>query len=349
MLGAAGQSMGLEFTFLDPSPDPPAKRVGEVVSCPFDRSDGLARLAAHADIVTYEFENVPVDAVERLSGRVPVRPGAEALRQAQDRLREKRLFEALSIPVPGYAPVDSEADLEAAVEALGLPMVLKTRRLGYDGKGQARLASPDEFPAAIERLGKRNLIAEQWIPFDREVSAIGARRSNGEIAAYPLTENQHGDGILRVSRAPVGGGALTRLAHDYLERLMGRLDYIGVLALELFVVGDRLLANEFAPRVHNSGHWTIEGTVCSQFENHLRAILDMPLGDPAAVGHAGMVNLIGSIPERARRPIDPRVFVHDYGKQPRPGRKLGHITVVADGPGERDDLLATVGQVLVDA
>ena len=346
MLGEAGNALGLEFTFLDPSPNPPAARVGEVISSPFDRSDGLARLAARSDIVTYEFENVAVDAVERLALKLPVLPPAAALKHAQDRLDEKRLFEALEIPLPGYRPVDTAADLQSATGALGFPIVLKTRRLGYDGKGQAVLRSPQDVDAAWRQLGDRSLVAEQWVPFDREVSAIGARRANGDVATYPLTENRHSDGILCASLAPFESGTLTELATDYLQRLLNRLDYVGVLALELFVVGDRLLANEFAPRVHNSGHWTIEGTACSQFENHLRAILDMPLGDAGATGYAGMVNLIGTIPDQARQLRGERLFLHDYGKQPRPGRKLGHVTVVADGPGERDSLLMKVKDAL---
>lgn len=347
MLGLAGESMGLSFTFLDPAPEPPARTAGDVIACPFDRRDGLSRLAALTDIVTFEFENVPVDAVEALQQNTIVHPSADALRHAQDRLREKRLFESLSIPVAPYAAVDSVQDIRDAAARLGLPLVLKTRRLGYDGKGQAVLQADEDIEPACTRFGGTGLIAEQWVPFDREISVIGVRRANGEVGVYPLTENQHGEGILRVSRAPVDIGPPGRQACDSLERLMQHLEYVGVLAVEFFVSGDRLLANEFAPRVHNSGHWTIEGTITSQFENHLRAILDMPLGDTSAIGHAGMINLIGSIPDAARRLPGRSCFLHDYGKTPRPGRKLGHITVIADGPQERDEQLAALSDLLI--
>jgi 5-(carboxyamino)imidazole ribonucleotide synthase len=340
MLGLAGRPLDLEFEFLDPAPDPPARIAGPVIQRPFDDRRALSALAARCDVLTYEFENVPVAAVEALAERVPVYPAANALATAQDRLQEKQLFERLGIPVPGWRPVDTLEDLRAAADVIGLPLVLKTRRMGYDGKGQSIVHDDDTLRAAFERLGGRPLIAEQRVPFDSEVSVIGARRRSGEVAIWPITENRHDAGILRCSLAPVEDDAIVAAAHGYIDAMLSHLDYVGVLALELFVVGERLLANEFAPRVHNSGHWTIEGAVTSQFENHLRAILDLPLGGTAAHGHVVMVNLIGSMPPNPADLARAGFTLHAYDKSPRPGRKLGHLTAVTDSAAARDRRLA---------
>ncbi len=345
MLGLAGKRLDLEFTFLDPAPLPPARIAGPVLSFPFDNDAGLRQLASSVDVLTYEFENVPVEAIEKVADSVKVYPPPEALKHAQDRLHEKKLFESLAIPVPAYAAVDSEEDLRKAANAIGLPLALKMRRLGYDGKGQELVRDESDISAAYQRLQGKSLIAEQWVAFDREVSAIGARSVDGEIAIYPLTENRHSDGILRTSRATDASDDIADQARKYLTALLTRLQYAGVLALEFFVQGNQLFANEFAPRVHNSGHWTIEGAVTSQFENHLRAILDMPLGDPSAVAHAGMINVIGSMP--AALPESEWFHLHVYGKKPRPGRKLGHITVLADSAAECDRRLAKIREFLI--
>ena len=346
MLGFAARDLGITCRFLDPSESPPAAAAGEVIRKPFDNADALADLAGSSDVVTYEFENVPVEALLRISGDVPVYPPPEALRSAQDRLAEKRLFDELQIPLPRYRAVDSIDDLRSAAEAIGLPLVVKTRRFGYDGKGQYLVRTQDDIESAWDALGGSALIAEEWLDFDYEVSAIGARSPGGEIVTYPLTHNEHADGILHRSRAPVHAPALEQTAQAYMSAMLARLDYVGVLALELFVAGDRLLANEFAPRVHNSGHWTIEGAETSQFANHLRAVSNQPLGSTACRGHAGMLNLIGEIPEAARQLRIPGCRLHDYGKSPRPGRKLGHITVVADSAAERDARLGEVEAAL---
>jgi 5-(carboxyamino)imidazole ribonucleotide synthase len=321
MLGFAARRLGHECWFLDPAENPPAAVVGPVTRADFDDRGALETLARRCDVITYEFENVPVKALEGLAGKVPLYPPPDALRLAQDRMTEKLLFEQLHIPLPPYRGVASRADLDTAAAALGLPLVVKTRRFGYDGKGQAMVRSSDDLDSAWEALGENALIAEQWVPFDYEVSAIGVRGIAGETASYCLTRNQHADGILQSSRAPVADDALSRLAEDYLERLLAHLDYVGVLALELFVVGGRLLANEFAPRVHNSGHWTIEGARTSQFCNHILAITT------------------------AAQDLSDGV-VHDYGKAPRPGRKLGHVTVLADSPDARDRSLAKIEAAL---
>jgi 5-(carboxyamino)imidazole ribonucleotide synthase len=346
MLGIAARELGHECLFLDPSAEPPARMVGPVIQATFDDVAALAILAEKCDVLTYEFENVPVGALEGIADLAPIHPPLGALSQAQDRLAEKRLFEDLGIPLPGFYAVDSGADLEAAVARLGLPVVLKTRRLGYDGKGQYVVRNAREIPAAVDALGGRDLIAEEWIDFDYEVSAIGVRNTGGEIVTYCLTQNEHEGGILWRSRAPVPQAGLARTANDYLGRMLDHLDYVGVLALELFVVGDALLANEFAPRVHNSGHWTIEGAETSQFANHVRAITGAAPGPTANRDFAGMLNLIGTIPDAVRDAVRrcPQAVLHDYGKAPRPGRKLGHITITAETDAARDRLLADIGE-----
>ncbi len=309
-----------------------------------DDMDALSRLASDCDVVTYEFENVPVEALLAIADQVQVYPPPEALRIAQDRLYEKRLFEEVQIPLPAYRRIDSLADLQDAISTLGLPVVVKTRRFGYDGKGQIVIREPADAELAWAKLGKHPLIAEAWVPFDYEVSVIGARNPDGDIVIWPLTQNEHVDGILRTSRSPIDSPSIVERASSYIVRLLHHLDYVGVLALELFVTGDGLLANEFAPRVHNSGHWTIEGAETSQFANHLLAITGQVPRATTCTGHAGMINLIGTIPTAASDFGDPHVSLHDYGKAPRPGRKLGHITVVAESAAERDNLLVKISQ-----
>ena len=337
MLGFAAHDLNVECRFVDPSEYPPAAACGKVIQSAFDDPIALIALANNCDVITYEFENVPVEALQHIEGITPVYPPAAALRHSQDRLDEKKLFDDLKIPLPGYYVIDTRADIDEAANKLGLPMVIKTRRLGYDGKGQFIANELADLDAAWGELGGQALIAEQWVPFDYEVSCIGVRNVDGDIAIYPLSRNVHVDGILRTSRSPVDELELAEKASVYVNRLLDHLDYVGVLALELFVTGEQLLANEFAPRVHNSGHWSIEGSETSQFENHLRAILNLPLGSTESKGHAGMVNLIGEIPEAVRQQEIGQL--HDYGKEPRSGRKLGHITVVADTAEECDQLV----------
>ncbi len=344
MLGFAAHELDAQCRFIDPSVNPPAAQCGKVIQSGFDDPVALIALAESCDVVTYEFENVPVEALQHIEGLATVYPPAAALRHSQDRLDEKKLFDVLEIPLPGYHAIDTREDMDLAAAQLGLPMVIKTRRFGYDGKGQFVAKTAADLNAAWEQLGGQALIAEQWVPFEYEVSCIGVRSVSGEMAIYPLSRNVHTDGILSDSRSPVDEPELAELASDYVHRLLDHLDYVGVLALELFVVGDKLLANEFAPRVHNSGHWSIEGSETSQFENHLRAITDMPLGSTASTGHAGMVNLIGEIRSETRAlGIG---SMHDYGKTPRPGRKLGHITVVADTAEQRDALVGIIADTV---
>jgi 5-(carboxyamino)imidazole ribonucleotide synthase len=331
MLALAGYPLGLEFVVLDPTADACASPVAEHTCGSFDDQSLLDWLADRVDLVTYEFENVPAETVRLLAERVPVYPPLAALAASQDRLREKTLFRDLDIPVASFVAVDGLAALEYAVAEIGLPAVLKTRTLGYDGKGQARLLRKEDLAPAWESLGSSNAIVEAYVPYDRELSIIAARGRDGQIVHYPLSENVHRDGILRQSVARPGD-SMQGLAEDYVSRLLNALDYVGVVALELFQVGNQLLANEFAPRVHNSGHWTIEGAETSQFENHLRAVCGLPLGDTNTLGHAAMLNIIGEVPDTIAVLEQPGAHLHLYGKESRRGRKLGHITVRA-----RDD------------
>ncbi len=329
MLALAGCPLGLEFVFLDPARDACAAPLGQHLRGGYDDRALLARLAERADVVTYEFENVPSESVEFLSVIATVHPNSRTLAVARDRSAEKVLFRELGIPTAPFAPVDTRKDLEHAAAKIGLPAVLKTRTLGYDGKGQVVLRSAGELDAAWARLGGAPLILESFVPFEREVSVIAVRGRNGATLFYPLAENTHSDGILRLSLSRPGD-SMQALAEAYAWRLLDALDYVGVLALELFQLGETLLANEFAPRVHNSGHWTIEGAETSQFENHLRAVLGWPLGPTSPRGCAAMVNFIGFEPDAAQVLAIPGVHLHAYGKAARPGRKLGHATLRAE-------------------
>jgi 5-(carboxyamino)imidazole ribonucleotide synthase len=336
MLAVAGFPFGLQFHFLDASADTPAGRIAPLVSGAFDDLDSLRRLAAESDLLTYEFENVPVDALGEVAALRTCLPPLDALRVSQDRLLEKELFTTLGIATPPFRAVESLGELHAAVAGFGLPAVLKTRRLGYDGRGQRYLRDEADIEPAWRALRGVPLILEGYVDFDSEVSIIGARSTRGETCAYPLTLNAHRDGILRLSLAPHRREKLQRAAERCLRKLFDHFDYAGILTLEFFVQRGRLVANEMAPRVHNSGHWTIEGAVTSQFENHLRAILGLPLGETTPVGHAAMVNFIGEMPDRRRVLALPGAHLHDYGKEPRAGRKLGHCTIVAPTAAERD-------------
>ncbi len=331
MLALAGYPLGLDFRFLDPAPDAPAGCLAEHIIGDYSDVDVLSRFASGLDVITYEFENVPVDSARLLSKLTSIYPPPQALEMAQDRLVEKSFFTRLSIPTPDFAQVDTRSGLGVALSSIGLPAVLKTRRFGYDGKGQFLLREPGDVEQAWEALGGRPLILERLVPFDRELSVIAVRARSGEMAFYPIVENHHSEGILRLSLAPALELALTMqsAAEEYARRVLNALDYVGVLAIELFQVGGELIANEMAPRVHNSGHWTIEGAATSQFESHLRAIVGLPLGATTAVGFSAMLNIIGELPDTRAVLAVPDAHLHLYSKTPRPGRKLGHITLRA--------------------
>jgi len=344
MLALAGYPLGLRFRGLDPAPDAPLGQLAELIVAAYDDRAALERFVAGLDLVTYEFENVPGAAAAFLAERVFVAPPPEALIHAQDRLYEKQLFQACGIPVPRYAPVAGPEDFAPALAQVPLPALLKTRRLGYDGRGQLSVQRAEDLGPAWEKLGRVPCLLEERVPFDYEVSLLAARSRSGELAFYPLVENQHTEGILALSRAPAprAPAQLQAQAEEYVRALLERLAYVGVLAVEFFVVGEQLLANEMAPRVHNSGHWTIEGAETSQFEQHLRAILGWPLGSTRPRGHAAMINLLGTVPPVESLLAIPNAHVHLYGKAPRPRRKLGHVTVRAETPEERDALVRHV-------
>jgi 5-(carboxyamino)imidazole ribonucleotide synthase len=329
MLALAGHPLGLDLVFVDPAPGSPAGALASQSVHGYDDPRAVAALST-CDVVTYEFENVPEKAVRQLEQSVRVMPSVEALAVAQDRLREKTTFHELGIPSARFAAAQTVGEFDAAVKQIGFPCVAKTRRLGYDGKGQMVLRSGREAAAAWKALGSTALIVEQLVPFERELSIIAVRGRYGVTRFYPLVQNEHRNGILHISRAPAAvTPQLQATAEDYARRLLERFTYVGVLTLELFQVDGALLANEIAPRVHNSGHWTIEGAVTSQFENHLRAVVGLPLGETTALCPSAMINLIGEIPEASRLLELPDTHLHLYGKAARPGRKLGHVTVRA--------------------
>ena len=353
MLALAGYPLGLDFLCLDPAKDAPAGQIAPLLNGAFTDRKLLRQLARRCEVVTFDWENVSVAslaAVTRAHG-ARICPPIAALAAGQDRVAEKRLFEKLHIPTTRWRPVNSRAQLNRAIAAIGLPGVLKTRRLGYDGKGQAVIGTLQHAERAWHELGAVPLIYEEWVPFDCEVSIIGARSPRGEVAIYPLCGNVHAQGVLRLTRAPYGPPQWQARAARHLARMLQHFRYSGILTIEFFVRRGRLIANEIAPRVHNSGHWSIEGAVTSQFENHLRAILDLPLGSTRATGHSAMINLIGSIPARDKLLAIPGLHLHDYGKEPRPGRKVGHLTLVEPSAARRDaralrlleDLAAGVG------
>jgi 5-(carboxyamino)imidazole ribonucleotide synthase len=350
MLALAGYPLGFRFRILDTSSAAPAGHLAKlIVARSYRDEEALQQFVDDVDVVTYEFENVPVDAARKLAERVPVYPPPAALEAGQDRLTEKELFRELGIPVPPFAAVDSYSDLTRAAACLGLPAVLKTRRMGYDGKGQFVLRDAVDVERAWAEIGRaKSLILESFVPFEREVSIIAVRAREGATAFYPLVQNEHPGGILGLTLAPAPGiaPALQAKAEGYASALLERLDYVGTMALELFQCGDELLANEMAPRVHNSGHWTIEGAETSQFENHLRAVTGLPLGSTAMVGSAAMLNLIGGIPKSAAVLEIPGAHLHLYGKTPVPGRKVGHLTVHRETEAERDATLSVLRPIV---
>jgi 5-(carboxyamino)imidazole ribonucleotide synthase len=339
MLALAGYPLGLRCEFLDRDAKTPGAQVAPTLIGELDDAEKLKELAARSDVLTFDWENISGKALAPLRRLTRIRPSPTALRISQDRLHEKALFTRVGIPVARHAAIDTHAQLERALMRLGLPGVLKTRRFGYDGKGQALIHSGADAQAAWERLCGQPLIYEAFQVFSREVSIIGARSARGELAYYPLAANTHAGGVLRYSVAPYVNLRLGRAAAVYLKRVMQALDYIGVLAIEFFVVDGKLIANEMAPRVHNSGHWTIEGCVTSQFENHLRAICDLPLGSTRALGAAAMINFLGNMPSRERLLSLEGLSFHDYGKAARAGRKLGHCTILKRSASERNAAL----------
>lgn len=334
MLALAAAPMGVNTLVVDSAPDACAGQVAPLRLADWTDYATLEKFAAEVDVVTFDFENVPAETAHWLAERVAVFPDPRALAVAQDRLAEKTLFRECGLQTPAFQAVDTREDLDKALSVIGAPAILKTRRLGYDGKGQFRIKQLSDADAAWSALGAQanahGLILEAFVPFERELSVLAVRARDGDFRIWPLTQNWHTDGVLSLSLAPaLNVDALQARAAELARILAERLGYVGVFALELFVKDGELLGNEMAPRVHNSGHWTIEGAVASQFENHVRAVLGMPLGDTAAHGFSAMFNWIGELPDAAAVLCAVDGHWHDYGKQPRPGRKVGHATVCA--------------------
>lgn len=331
MLAEAGARLGHECILFDPNPDACGKSAAKLIKGSYDDEDALQNFAEQVDVITYEFENIPSPCVEFLEKSAKVHPPVDALKVTQDRWKENDLCTDLGIPVTPYAKVANAMELETAITNIGYPCILKTSRLGYDGKGQIVLQSADDLNEAKQLADAHPCILEQLIAFEREVSIIATRAEDGKTVYYPLTENVHKEGILHTSTAPAEVPEETlQKAIQIADTLLQHFHYIGTMAVELFAMADgSLLLNEIAPRVHNSGHWTIEGAKTSQFANHIRAITGMPLGPTDATGKSMMINIIGSVPDLSEYENDENAHIHLYGKEERPGRKLGHITLTA--------------------
>lgn len=330
MLALAGYPLGHSFSFFDSSGGAPCRDLGPVTIASFEDLAALDHFAASCDCITYEFENVPCSAALHLARSRPVYPPARALEVSQDRLAEKEFLQGLGIATPRFRAADSEQSLHEACTTLGLPCMIKTRRFGYDGKGQRMVSTPEQVTQAWRELGAHPLIVEGFVPFSRELSIIAVRSQGGTVLTYPLAQNEHRNGILHRSEMPAPDltTSLRTAAHEIATRVLSDLAYVGVIGIELFEVRGELLANEIAPRVHNSGHASIDGVVTSQFENHIRAITAMPLGAVEPHARAVMFNLIGTLPDLEQVSKLPNAKIHLYGKEPRPGRKLGHITLL---------------------
>lgn len=334
MLVLAGVRLGLRLRIYDPSPEACAGAVAPLSCGAFADATALLAFARDLDVLTFDFENVPASTLAALEADVHIAPNPAALAMTQDRLSEKAAFAALGIPVAPFRAVSSPAEMEQAITELGVPGILKTRTLGYDGKGQARIREAEQAGDAFASLALAPCVYEQMVRFERELSIIAVRSADGDFRCYPLTENVHDDGILAVSLAPArASAALTELAQSYARRVAEHFSYVGTFALEFFHVSedgeDRLILNEMAPRVHNSGHWTIEGSYCSQFESHLRAVAGLPLGSTALRQPSLMLNWISELPPASAQLAQPQLAWHDYGKSPRAARKVGHSTLTA--------------------
>ncbi|MFG0245214.1 MAG: 5-(carboxyamino)imidazole ribonucleotide synthase [Phycisphaerales bacterium JB052] len=352
MLAQSVQPLGVRCTVLDPNDSCCANSVCEQIVGEYDDPDALRRLADCSEVVTYEFENVPATAAEIIRAICPIHPNPDALGYAQDRHLERGMFSELGIAIPNYRAIDDVDSLQEALSELGTPAILKARTLGYDGKGQVLINDAGNAAEAFETIGSVRAILDQFVEFARELSIVATRSVEGDIVYYPLSENVHRGGILRVSKAPARdvSDALTQQARNAAKRVLERFDYVGTLAVEFFQIGSgddaTLVANEIAPRVHNTGHWTIEGAQTSQFENHMRAVMGMKLGSAEPIGCSAMVNIIGDEPRPGALESMPEAHVHMYGKAPRAGRKIGHVTLNAPSEEELDALLERFTRVI---
>lgn len=343
MLAEQATRLGVEVLVVDPQADCSASAVAPVLATPLD-SPEAAHALEQCDVVTHEFEGVPLEACRRLETRVPLWPSTAALEVVRDRLIEKSFVRDLGIATAEFLPVSNAEELAEAVETIGFPSILKTRKDGYDGKGQWLLKGAKDVPGALEGLGSRQAILEAFVPFDRELSLVAVRDGSGTIEMWAPPQNVHVGGILRISTSPANdvSDALLETGRDWLERICTKLDYRGVLAVELFEAKGQWLVNEMACRVHNSGHWTLDGAETSQFENHVRAVLGMPLGSTASRGSSAMINLIGSVPDERALSVVPDARLYDYGKAARPLRKLGHVNLQREDDATRDAALRTL-------
>jgi 5-(carboxyamino)imidazole ribonucleotide synthase len=337
MLSVAASRLGFRTHIFEPGAHPPAADVAHrVTTAPYEDAAALGAFAADCDVITYEFENIPTAALDLLEPLRPIRPGREALRISQDRITEKDFLTGLGLRTAPYAAVDDAASLEAAIAAVGVPAILKTRRFGYDGKGQSRLMSADDAPRALADMAGSPAILEGFVDFQYEVSVIGARNARGEVACYDPGENVHRDGILHTTTVPSRLSGSQRMDAVLLTaKILNALDYVGVMGVELFVTPQGLIVNEIAPRVHNSGHWTQNGCTIDQFEQHIRAVAGWPLGDGSRHADVVMENLIGDdmdrVPDLARQPA---TALHLYGKaEVKAGRKMGHVNRIVSAKG----------------
>jgi len=345
MLALAAYPLNIKCMFLDPNEKSCAASLGELLISNYDDQASIAKIAKECDFVTYEFENVSAQALESLANLGAVAPSPRALTVSSDRLLEKSLFKQLGIKTAAYSQVDSIADLEAAVDQIGYPGILKSRHSGYDGKGQVVIRDRNDLVKAWSEIDKVSAIFEKMVDFSREVSMIAVRSRRGEIRYYSLVENVHENGVLKLSTVRLNDDMQTQ-AESFVQTLLEELDYVGVIALEMFQVGNELVVNEFAPRVHNSGHWTIEGAITSQFENHVRAVTNLPIGDCSAVSPSAMVNLVGKLPAIEEILKVDGANIHYYDKEPRAGRKVGHVTICAEDNNALKSRLDSVLQVV---
>ncbi len=337
MMALSGYPLGFEFVFFDPTPDTCAGQVGELMTAEYHNELALEEFCQKVDIVTIDFENVPVESLRFVQKKKPVFPSPEVLEIAQDRLMEKQFCHSYGIPTTEFETINSLSELKFAAKKFNYDGILKTRRMGYDGKGQYRISQASDISTIPESLFEQDLILEKRVPFKREVSVIVARNGLGEITTWPLCENKHKDGILTTTIVPAKKSSLDDMTTEYAKQLAVALNYVGVLVIEFFQTEESVYVNEMAPRVHNSGHWSIEGAATSQFENHLRAGLNLPLGSTQMDGMAAMLNWIGAFPDNILSITEKDLFWHVYGKEPRAGRKIGHSTLLAATPQELHD------------
>ncbi len=342
MLALSGYPLGFEFVFFDPTADACAGQVGELMCAEYHNELALEEFCQKVDIVTLDFENVPVDTLRFVQKKKPVFPSPEVLEIAQDRLLEKQFCHTYGIPTTDFETINSLSELKFAAKKFDYDAILKTRRMGYDGKGQYRISQAADINQIPDSLFAQDLILEKRIAFDREVSVIVARNGLGDIQTWPLCENKHKDGILTTTIVPAKHSPLDELTTDYAKQLAIGLNYVGVLVIEFFQTGEAIYVNEMAPRVHNSGHWSIEGAHTSQFENHLRAGLNLPLGSTRMDGMAAMLNWIGAFPDNILSINEEKLYWHVYGKEPRAGRKIGHSTLLAATPQELHDKIVNL-------